>query len=472
MNVRPFGLVSFPVDSFVLRATKHDTLTTYLQRYDNSNTPLGMKYKLKDRRSNKAQYLMNARHTIRETATMVVRTLQQAGHIAYFAGGCVRDELIGCEPVDYDIATDAKPDTVRRLFRNTRAVGEHFGVILVHQHGYSIQVATFRIEAGYSDKRHPDTVHFSDARHDATRRDFTINGMFKDPITNQIIDYVNGQKDLDNRIIRAIGKPDDRLAEDHLRALRAVRFAARFGFTIDKQTQQAICEHAGKLRGVSQERIGMEVRMMMQHESRVYAINLLQSLHLDAPVLNSEHLDAALIRLEVVSRADCTKGDMLQSQQLQYATALAAWVLDRGEDIHTSVSRWRRALVLTNKETSEFRMLLSIRERLSDNWAGNFSVAQKKRLSSKAMFSDCLAILHSENPGFAGEVEQEVNSLRLTPSGLSPKPYLTGRDLIAMGFKPGPAFKDAIDTLYDAQLEDKIASIEEAHSLAMELLTQ
>ncbi len=408
--------------------------------------------------------------TIRDTATEVVSALQKAGYTAYLAGGCVRDELMGSEPVDYDIATDAKPKIVKKLFRNTRAVGEHFGVILVYINGNSIEVATFRIDAGYSDRRHPDTVQFSDAKHDAMRRDFTINGIFMDPITGQIIDYVNGQDDLENRIIRAIGNPEDRLSEDHLRALRAVRFAARFDFKIEVCTQDAIRKHASKLKGISRERIGMETRMMMQHGSRTCAIDLLQVLQLDAPVLNGEHQNHELKRLNAISKNNTaiTNG----TKKLRYATTLAAWALDRNENTQSVVTRWRKALVLTNKETTAFKTLLSIRGNLIDNWVANFSVAQKKRLSSNTLFPDSLAILHAENPDLSDDISQEVETLKRTPAGLNPTPYMRGSDLIAIGFEPGPSFKHAIDSLYDAQLEDRVSSPDEAHKMALDLLSQ
>src|SRR5690606_2867641 len=181
----------------------------------------------------------------------IASTLRSHGHIAYFAGGCVRDALLGHPPTDYDIATDATPDRVQSLFDRTAAVGAHFGVVLVKRRGVTVEVATFRSEGPYSDQRRPDSVTFSDPESDAQRRDFTINALFLDPLAGghqsdggQVIDFVGGQRDLQQKVVRAVGDPDQRLAEDHLRALRAVRFAARLGFRLDEPTAEAIRRHA------------------------------------------------------------------------------------------------------------------------------------------------------------------------------------------------------------------------------------
>src|SRR5262249_50574556 len=197
--------------------------------------------------------------TEREFAISVVRRLQEAGHQALWAGGCVRDELLGLAPKDYDVATDARPEEVRRLFKRTIAVGASFGVVeVLGQRPLKVQVATFRSDISYSDGRHPDAVVFSTARDDAVRRDFTINGMFFDPLGNQLIDYVGGQADLQAKVLRAIGDPATRIAEDKLRMLRAVRIAARFELTIDPATFAAIRTMADQITVVSAERIAEE----------------------------------------------------------------------------------------------------------------------------------------------------------------------------------------------------------------------
>ena len=196
---------------------------------------------------------------MRDTATEIVRRLQAAGFEAFWVGGCVRDFLLGREPQDYDIATNARPEETEKLFPKTIPVGRQFGVLLVVEGGHEFQVATFRAEAEYKDGRRPEVVRFSDAREDAIRRDFTVNGLFFDPIAHQTYDWVGGEADLRARIVRTIGSPDERFAEDHLRMLRAIRFAAQRGFDIDAATFSAVRKHAEKIRLVSAERVRDEL---------------------------------------------------------------------------------------------------------------------------------------------------------------------------------------------------------------------
>ncbi|MGE5610237.1 MAG: CCA tRNA nucleotidyltransferase, partial [Bacillota bacterium] len=212
----------------------------------------------------------------REDAAAVLRRLREAGHVAYFAGGCVRDVLLGLEPKDYDVATDAPPKRVRQLFTNTQAVGAAFGVILV-RHGRSVvEVATFRSDEQYVDGRRPSGVRFTTAEEDAQRRDFTINGLFMDPLEkDRVIDYVGGLEDLKIKRLRAIGDPAKRFAEDHLRLLRAVRFAARFGLEIEGSTAAAILRDAPLLKRISPERIADELRLMLTPPTRGHAWEML-----------------------------------------------------------------------------------------------------------------------------------------------------------------------------------------------------
>ena len=225
----------------------------------------------------------------RHFALDVVRQLRTAGFEAYWAGGCVRDELLGRRPKDYDVATNATPPQIRALFGNQRTLplGAAFGVITVlgPRPAGMIEVATFRQDAEYSDGRHPDHVTFSSAREDAARRDFTINGMFFDPVDRKVIDFVGGQEDLQNGLIRAIGSPRLRFGEDKLRMLRAVRFAAAFGFAIDAETAAAVREMAPQITVVSPERIAMEMRRVLTEPGRVQGVRLLVELGLAAAVL-------------------------------------------------------------------------------------------------------------------------------------------------------------------------------------------
>src|SRR5205814_1554090 len=194
-----------------------------------------------------------------EAARKVAARLREDGRIAYFAGGCVRDMVRGLVPKDYDIATDARPEVVQKLFPRTYAVGAHFGVIVVLENDFQFEVATFRSDGAYLDGRRPVEVHFATAKEDAARRDFTINGMFFDPEKDEVIDFVGGRADVDARLVRAIGNPAQRFAEDRLRMLRAIRFATVLGFEIDAATWAAIVEHAASIKEISAERIREEL---------------------------------------------------------------------------------------------------------------------------------------------------------------------------------------------------------------------
>ncbi len=205
---------------------------------------------------------------MQQTAVHIVKILQKAGYTAYFAGGAVRDILLGNDPVDIDIATSAKPDEIEHLFEKTFSIGKHFGVILVEENGHHFEIATFRSDAGYSDGRRPDAVLFTNAEEDALRRDFTINGMFFDPIEKKIYDFVGGQKDLDGEVLRFIGDAEQRIQEDHLRILRAIRFKNRFHLRFGKKTEGALKRHASLIVGVSAERVREEMTKMLLHSSR------------------------------------------------------------------------------------------------------------------------------------------------------------------------------------------------------------
>jgi len=222
---------------------------------------------------------------LKEASIDVVRRLRGEGYLAYFAGGCVRDMLMGNEPDDYDVATDAEPEAVSALFPRTVKVGAQFGVVVVMSGECQTEVATFRSDAGYSDGRHPDAVRFSSPEEDAQRRDFTINGLFFDPLKDEVIDYIGGREDLKGHIIRAIGEPRVRFEEDQLRLMRAVRFSARLGFEIEAATREAIVEMAERIHSVSAERIRDELQRMLCHKSRVRALELLDETGLLGQIL-------------------------------------------------------------------------------------------------------------------------------------------------------------------------------------------
>jgi hypothetical protein len=396
-----------------------------------------------------------SRVDLRTAAVEVVRTLAEAGHEAYFAGGCVRDRIMGDEPTDYDVATSARPEQVARFFRKAQRVGESFGVMIVRHHGHAIQVATFRTEGVYSDGRHPDSVSYSDAEHDAQRRDFTINGLFEDPLDgNRIIDYVGGRADLDAKVIRAIGDPQARLREDALRMLRAIRFAARFEFDIEADTADAIRAAAGNLRGVSRERIGQEVKWMLSHPNRALAAWELQYLGLDGAVLQEACVTVAPRRLGRLPD-DAT-----------YPAALAAWLLDRDvetPDLIDHARGWARALLLSNADGEALSRILEIHQTLTGSWP-QLGVARQKRLATRPEFDQALAVLQTSDAQAFVDVRRQV--LVLAETDLAPPPLIDGEDLIGLGLAPGPIFKRVLDAVYDAQLEGGLGDKAEALRLA------
>ena len=438
-------------------------------------------------------------------AVDIVRRLRAASYTAYFAGGCVRDELLGLHPTDYDVATDAPPQRITEIFPRTAEVGASFGVVLVKSQGVSVEVATFRSDGPYSDRRRPDTVRFSDPQSDALRRDFTINALFLDPLETtdadadagagagaaagaaaglgRVIDFVNGQADLRDRVLRAVGDPDQRLAEDHLRALRAVRFAARLSLTIDPATASALQRHARGLEGVSRERIGEELRRMLLDSRRAHALTLLQSLRLDAPVLQESNWTGQPTLVAAL-------GDARAAQGASFSTVLAAWALDRElstdlpapfpslnaarakknrlpSAIDLLVSRWRSALCLSNDESDQFGRTLRALASVEHSW-GALGIAQKKRLASTQVFPESMRILRARNLRLAAEVDSEVAALGATAGGLAPTPLVDGDLLVAQGFEPGPAFKAILERVYDAQLEGRVTNVAQALTVAFQ----
>ena len=414
------------------------------------------------------------RRTPRASAIAIVHRLQRDGRTAYLAGGCVRDELLGLHPQDYDVATDAPPDRVAELFSRTRAVGKSFGVMLVTHSGSTIEVATFRAEGPYSDRRRPDAVRFATPEEDAQRRDFTINALFIDPLDpkhqpdGRVIDFVGGQADLAARVIRAVGDADARLAEDHLRALRAVRFAGRLGFTIDPPTADAITRHATELAGVSRERIGDELRRMMADPNRAQAIALLHRLGLDGPTLTE---------LCLPDRNAQTVAALPDA--ISFAGALVAWAIDRAaidhpmtpqqaDHIATDIgSRWRSALCLTNDEREAFSAIARGVAALEGSWAG-WGVAPRKRAGGALWFAAALRIVAVRSPDLARAISADRDALASTPGGLAPEPLVVGDHLIAAGLRPGPRFGPWLERLYDLQLEGKLASTDAGIALVRE----
>ena len=395
--------------------------------------------------------------------------LEAGGHLALLAGGCVRDELLGREPDDYDIATDATPERITSLFARTAEVGAVFGVVLVRHGGCTVEVATFRADGKYSDARRPDAIRFSNPKEDALRRDYTVNALFKSPRKPEaeifstavcrstddggwIIDFVDGLRDLDAKIIRAVGDANQRLAEDHLRALRAARLAAKLGFEIEPNTAVAIREHASELKGVSRERIGDEIRMMLSHPARARAARLIVDLALLKPILD-------------IDAAGETPTLEAMDHHAPFALALEAWMIDLGITAPEDLRRVRDRLLLSNDERDDVKFFLIGAEAVGRKW-GTWSVAMKKRAAAGRHFAGVLALVGAADRQHAERVAHEVEQLKQTPSGIAPAPLLTGDMLAATGLKPGPMYKLILDAVYDAQLEDRVASAEDAIATA------
>ena len=402
---------------------------------------------------------------VRHAAAELVHRLRKSGHVAYFVGGCVRDRLLGLEPTEYDIATDAIPDEVRAIFPGARLVGESFGVVLVHSHGHVIEIATFRTEGSSSDHRHPDHVEFTNEHEDVKRRDFTINGMFEDPVDGRIVDYVGGQDDLKARRLRAIGEPTNRFVEDHLRMLRAVRFAARYDLEIDPQTADAIRDQAGSLAGISAERVGQELRRMCTGGVLVRAAQLLRSLQLDVAILGEAAAHDAIAR--------CSHLDLVDPWPLsnRFEPALAAWLLDSFGVDDVDGARCDAIgdrLVCSNQERARLGSIVQTYHLIHSQWGG-MGVARRKRLAASPVFEDALCLFAADHATQAACIEDQVKQLAATPSGLAPTPLVMGQDMIDAGLQPGPGFGDVLDAIYDAQLEDRLSTRSEGVALGLEI---
>jgi tRNA nucleotidyltransferase/poly(A) polymerase len=396
----------------------------------------------------------------RAFALEVAQKLRAAGFEALWAGGCVRDQLLGLTPKDYDVATNALPDQIRALFGRQRTIpiGASFGVITVlgPRAAGQIEVATFRTDAAYSDGRHPDSVHFTTAEHDAERRDFTINGLFYDPIAEQVVDYVNGQQDLERGIIRAIGDPRKRLDEDKLRMLRAVRFAAAFNFTIDRATMQAIEEMAPQISMVSAERIGMEIRRMLVGEHRERAIQLLDESGLLAHILPE-------VAAEARNRESWWPASLQRLARLKQPTlpvAFAALLLFvSGADVDVIGRRLR----FTNKEIERTRWLLENLSFIAE--APTLPWPRLQRTLIHEGIDELLALYESSSDDPLPAAQFCRERLAWPKEILDPPPLLDGGDLIRHGLEPGPHFARLLEQVRDAQLSGEIHSQDEAFAL-------
>jgi poly(A) polymerase len=403
-------------------------------------------------------------HPQRQFAATLVDKLRAAGFEAYWAGGCVRDELLGRPPKDYDIATSAQPDQIRRLFgfRRTLAIGAAFGVITVlgPREAGQVEVTTFRRDASYSDGRHPDAVVFTSPEEDASRRDFTVNGLFFDPVENRVIDFVGGQADLKRGLIRAIGRAEERFAEDKLRMLRAVRFAATFQFAIEEATLDAIRRMADQIRVVSPERIAMEMRRMLVDPHRSHAVRLLLQTGLTQVVLPEivpgERLDHALAVIDRLNDPN-------------FPLALAALLAECGDPSAPAEvgRRWR----LSNKETEITLWLIEHRDALrgapNKPWSAVQPVLAHEGAADLVALTEA-ALRAGSDP--LDDVDWCRRMLARPRAELDPPPLVTGDDLLRNGLRAGPIYRELLEKLRNAQLDGRVRTTEEALTLVNELL--
>jgi poly(A) polymerase len=435
--------------------------------------------------------------TPRAIAVAIVRRLQQAGHEACLVGGCVRDTLLGREPEDFDVATAAKPDEVEALFPKTIPVGRQFGVIIVLDGGVQTQVATFRADAEYIDGRRPVAVRFAAAREDALRRDFTINGLFEDPVSGQILDWVGGRDDLNARVIRAIGDPAQRFAEDHLRVLRAVRFAAQLDFTIEAQTLAAVRAHAPTLRDISAERVRDELLKLFRAPHAGRGLRLLRDTGV-LPVVLPEI--AATIGCEQppehhpegdVFTHICNVLDHLPAGAPD-SLAWAALLHDVAKPVtatrHPETGRIQflghevvgaemaeailRRLRFPAKQLAE--ITFAVRHHMQFKDVPKMRTSTLRRMLLRGTFPLELELHRLDRLGSAGRLEiyEQLVQARaeLDAQPQLAAPLLNGGDLIALGIGRGPRLGEWLERIRDRQLEGTLATPEAAREWVREEL--
>jgi poly(A) polymerase len=397
---------------------------------------------------------MRKQPSTHDAALAVVRRLREHGHNALWAGGCVRDMLLGHEPSDIDVATDAPPDRIAGLFRNSRQVGAKFGVVMVRQGPHWIETATFRSDIDYRDGRHPEQIVFTTAQEDAQRRDFTINGLFYDPINEQVIDYVDGRRDLEAGLVRAVGDPGRRFAEDHLRLLRAVRFSARFGFPIEPATAAAIREQAASITRISPERIREELEKMFQDRSRAEAVRQLADLGLLPHLWPQSHWPP-----ERISSAVAVLSRLPTEADFAFCTAALLHQCSPGE-----ARRITRELRCSNYQIARATWMIEHVDEIHHGQA--LCLPALKKLIAHRGFDDLIDLhraicLARELPLDDNEAVRRRRDA-LSPDEITPPPLVTGQDLLDLGLVPGPRFKQILERLYDEQLDNRLNTRDQA----------
>ena len=427
-------------------------------------------------------------------ALALIRQLRSRVHKAYLVGGCVRDRLLAVAPKDFDIATDASPQQIAEYFPGALLVGAHFGVVLVKEGAAQVEVATFRSEGAYSDARRPDEVRFeTEPSLDAQRRDFTINGLMEDPLTGEIFDFVGGTADLRNKVIRAIGDAERRFSEDHLRMLRAVRFAARLGFAIEKQTADAISRRADRVRTVSAERVRDELLRIVTEGGARRGLELLDELGLLAHLLPEVQAFHGVEQPpEFHPEGDVWTHVMLMLEKMGPATgslALGVLLHDVGKprtfrradrirfDGHAEVGAvMARAVLerlrLSNEEVEHVTALVANHMKFKD--VGKMRSSTLKRFLRMDRFDEHLALHRLDCVASNGRTESyefvRQKLAELSTEALHPPRLVSGRDLIAAGYVPGPQFSKALEAVETAQLDGEIHTREEALAVARRAL--
>jgi len=423
-----------------------------------------------------------------QAARKVAARLREQGHIAYFAGGCVRDMVRGLAPKDYDIVTDARPESVQALFPRTYAVGAHFGVIIVLEDDFQFEVATFRSDDAYIDGRHPSAVHFSSPEKDAERRDFTINGMFFDPVADKVIDFVDGQADLAAKLVRAIGDPGKRFAEDRLRMLRAVRFAAVLDYEIDKATWKALLANAPSINQISAERIREELVRIFQSSNRVRGWDLLDASGLMRAVLPElEDMKGVLQPEQFHPEGDVFVHTRLMlsllPEKVSVPLVFAVLFHDVGKPITARVDETGR-IRFNEHDRIGAEMTESIMRRLRFSGAEieltvemvrqhmvfkdtpRMRVAKLKRFMARPSFNEELELHRVDCESSHRMLDNYEFLLRkreeFANEPIIPPPLVRGDDLIALGLKPGPRFSEILEAVETRQLEGSLRTRDEA----------
>lgn len=426
---------------------------------------------------------------MRQTADSLARRLQAAGFTAYFAGGCVRDELLGVKPADYDIATSATPQQVQALFPKSQAVGAHFGVIVVREGGFHFEIATFRTDGSYRDGRRPEAVTFSTPEEDARRRDFTVNGMFLDPATGRVIDFVGGLDDLRARRLRAIGDPAARFQEDHLRLMRAVRFATVLGYDIEPSTWEAVCACAGDIARISVERTRDEFVRIMLHPRRLRGFDLLAESGLlfrilpemealkgctQPPEFHPEGDVWVHTRLMLSLLPDTVSVPLVLSVLLHDIAKPATWSCDpaegrirfnghdkRGAEMAGDILRRLR---FSNEVTGA--AVEAIANHMKFMHVREMRESRLRRWIASPTFSDELQLHRVDCLGSNGLLDNfefmlaKQEAFSVVPA--VPPRLIDGRVLMGLGYAAGPGLGAILTAVQDAQLEGVLTTPEEA----------